>query len=87
MFTPDEDAEGDLKIDNSNCKIKVKEVKFAVEQVLRQKIGRHTHVERRTIIKKEVSGPDANEGDWKKTMKLDLSKIKYEVATTKKKKG
>merc|ERR1712083_165091 len=70
---PAETAEGDLKIDNSNCKVKVSEVKFSIEQVLKQKIGHHTHTEVRTIIKKEIG--------------LDLSKIKYEVATEKKKKG
>ena len=87
VFTPAEDAEGDLMIDNSNCKVKVKEVKFAIEQVLKQKVGHHTHTERKTIIKKEISGPDANEGNWTKKMKLDLSKIKYDVASEKKKKG
>lgn len=87
VYTPAETAEGDLKIDNSNCKVKVSEVKFSIEQVLKQKIGHHTHTEVRTIIKKEIEGPDANEGDWKKEMGLDLSKIKYEVATEKKKKG
>ena len=87
VFEPSETATGDLKIDNSNCKVKVKEVKFHIEQVLKQKVGHHTHVETRTIIDKEMDGPDANEGGWKKTMELDLSKIKYEVATEKKKKG
>ena len=87
VFTPDETAEGDLKIDNSNCKVKVTEVKFSIEQVLKQRVGDHTHTETRTIIKKEMDGPAANEGDWKKELGLDLSKIKYEVATEKKKKG
>ena len=87
VYTPEEVAEGDLKIDNGNCKVKVKEVKFSIEQVLKQKVGHHTHTERRTIISKKCDGPSANESDWKETLKLDLSKIKYEVATEKKKKG
>ena len=87
VFTPAEKAEGDLKIDNSNCKVKVKEVKMAIVQVLKQKVGHHTHTENRTILKKDISGPDAGDGDWKETMELDLSKIKYDVKTEKKKKG
>lgn len=39
------------------------------------------------VIKKTVDGPGAEEGDWKKELELDLDKIKYEVATHKKKKG
>ena len=87
VFTPDETAEGDLKIDNSNCKVAVKEVRFSIEQVVKQRIGHHTHTETRTIIKKDCSGPGPGDGDWKKDMELDLSKIKYEVASEKKKKG
>lgn len=87
VFTPMEVAEGELKINNSNCKVKVKEVRFSIEQVLKQKVGHHSHTEKRTIISKKCAGPDANEGDWKETLKLDLSKIKYEVASEKKKKG
>lgn len=80
-------AEGELKIDNSQCKVAVKEVRFSIEQVVKQRIGNHTHTEKRTIIKQNCAGPGASEGDWKKDMQLDLAKIKYEVATEKKKKG
>jgi hypothetical protein len=87
VFTPQEVAEGDLKIDNGNCKVKVKEVRFSIEQVMKQRIGHHSHTEKRTIIKKTCDGPEANDANWKKSMELDLSKIKYDVATEKKKKG
>lgn len=87
VFTPAEHAEGELKINNGNCKIAVSKVTFSIEQVMKQHIGHHTHVDKKTIIKQTCDGPAANDGDWKKTMDLDLSKIKYEVASEKKKKG
>jgi len=34
VFTPHEDAEGELKMDNSDCKIAVKNVEFAIRQVI-----------------------------------------------------
>jgi len=87
VYTPDEEAEGEVKIDNSDCKLAVTKVTFSIVQVLKQKIGHHKHHEEKTIIKKEKEGPKPGEGDWKKSMELDLSKIKYEVASEKKKKG
>lgn len=51
VFTPAEHAEGELKIDNGSCKIAVKKVTFSIEQVMKQHIGHHNHVETKTIIK------------------------------------
>ena len=87
VYTPDEEAEGEIKIDNENCKLAVTKVTFSIVQRLQQHIGHHRHVEEKTIISKEKEGPAAGEADWKKGMELDLSKIKYDVAGTKKKKG
>ena len=87
VFTPQENAEGEIKIDNSECGVGVSKVSFSIEQVIKQKIGGHKNTEVKTIIHREIDGPDANEGDFKKEMELDLSKIKYEVADEKKKKG
>lgn len=74
-------------MDNSNCKIAVSKVTFAIVQKTKQKIGKHHHVEEHSIISKSIEGPAAGQEDWKEDMKLDLDKIKYEVATMKKKKG
>ena len=60
---------------------------FSILQVVTQKVGHHHQTERTTIIQKSCKGPAANEADWKETLKMDLSKIKYEVADMKKKKG
>ena len=87
MFTPDEDAEGKIEIDNSQCKIAVTKVQFAILQVVSQKIKHHNQRTTKTIIERSVKGPDAGKGDWEEVLKLELDKIKYEVATMKKKKG
>ena len=34
VFTPAENAEGEIRIDNSKCKLPVKAVIFSIEQVL-----------------------------------------------------
>ena len=87
VFTPQETAEGELKIDNSHCKLKVTRVRFSIEQELRQHIGHHHNAVTKTIIAKDIEGPDAEAGDWSETMKINLDDIKYEVAEMKTKKG
>jgi len=87
VFTPQEEAEGEIKIDNSECNIAVSEVSFAIRQVLKQKIDGHHQMEENVILEKTCGGPAAQEGEWKEELKLELDKIKYEVADTKKKKG
>ncbi len=87
VFMPNEKAEGEIKIDNSQCKVAVTRVTFAIIQELTQKIGHHHNREQKTIIKETVDGPGAEEGDWKKTLDIELDEIKYEVAEFKKKKG
>ena len=67
--------------------MKVTKVRFSIEQEFRQHIGPHHHSTTKTIILKEIEGPDAGEGGWKETMKLNLEEIKYEVAEMKTKKG
>lgn len=62
-------------------------MRFAIEQVTTQRINHHNQQERKTLISRDCKGPDANEGAWKTELKLELNKIKYEVAETKKKKG
>ena len=87
VFTPMEDAEGELEIDNSECKVGVSKVEFALLQVVKQRIGHHHESTEREILRQVIQGPAAEEGNWKETMKLELDKIKYEVPDTKKKKG
>ena len=50
VFMPNEKAEGDIKIDNSQCKVAVTSVKFAIVQEMRQNIGGHHNFESKTII-------------------------------------
>ncbi len=70
VFTPQEDAEGEIKIDNEHCNIGVSKVKFAITQVVKQKIDGHHNSEHKTIISESCDGPAANEGDWKKELSL-----------------
>ena len=51
VFTPMEDAEGELEIDNSDCKVGVSKVEFALQQVVKQRIGGHSDVTTREIIR------------------------------------
>lgn len=60
-----EDAEGELEMDNSDCKIAVKKVSFKLKQVVKQRIGHHSDISEIEIISQTVSGPAAEEGNWK----------------------
>ena len=84
---PNEKAEGEIKIDNSQCKVAVTRVRFSIIQELRQKIGHHHDTETKVIIQESCEGPGPEEGGWKKTLDIELDDIKYEVAEFKKKKG
>ena len=87
VFMPNEKAEGEIKIDNSQCKVAVTRVRFSIIQELRQKIGHHHDTETKVIIQESCEGPGPEEGGWKKTLDIELDDIKYEVAEFKKKKG
>lgn len=63
VFTPREDAEGEIKINNTDCKVAVTDVCFFIEQVMSQKIKSHHQEERITIIKKNIPGPAAG-ANW-----------------------
>lgn len=87
VFMPNEHAEGKIKINNEECKLAVGAVQFFVEQRLTVTAENHSHVYSKKLVEKNVVGPAAGEGDWSTKLALDLSKIKYEVADTKMKKG
>lgn len=87
IFSPQEEAEANVEIDNSQCNLAIKGVKLAIRQELRQKIGRRHSEVTNMILEREIDGPAAQAGDWKETIKLELDKIRYEVSDTKKKKG
>lgn len=87
VFSPMDVAEGEIEIDNSECNVAVSEVSFAITQVMKQEIHHIPLSEENIILERTISGPAAQEGGWKEELKLELEKIKYEVADTKKKKG
>ena len=76
-------ATGELKIDNSNCKIAVKKVTFSIMQRVQMRILHHHHTETFTIIKDSCDGAAAGDGHWHKTLGFNLAEIKYEVADMK----
>ena len=76
-----------LDIDNSECKIGVKSVTFAIEQELMIRAdGRENHT-RNVLIQTVMPGPKAGADAENCAMQLNLSDIKYEVDGEKKKKG
>ena len=54
---------------------------------MKQEIHHIPLSEENIILERTISGPAAQESGWKEELKLELEKIKYEVADTKKKKG
>jgi len=84
VFTPDEVATVELKINNSNCRIGVKKVTFSIIQQVQMKICEHHFAKTYTIIKDSCIGATAGERLWSKTLSFNLADIKYEVADMKK---
>ena len=41
----------------------------------------------KTVLEKKISGPAAQEADWRRYLNIDLSRIAYEVNMRKLKKG
>mmetsp|Transcript_34639 Transcript_34639/g.45553 ORF Transcript_34639/g.45553 Transcript_34639/m.45553 type:complete len:145 (-) Transcript_34639:299-733(-) len=87
VFLPIEKATGEIRIDNSHCEIPVRSVTMQLKQILTQKIGKKMNTAERIISEREVPGPSPGEQDWVRWLTIELSKIKYEVALTKKKHG
>jgi len=87
VFTPQETAHGQIELDNSSCQARCMRVTFAILQQFSQKIEHHTYRDTITILDSSSEGPAAGQGDWKQESVLEMSKIKYEVADMKKKKG
>lgn len=85
VFTPQDKAIADCKIDNSECKIDCKEVKLEI--LMSGKIcidGHEEHIEQcLPKAHKSCEGPKAGE-KWDEKMEIDLSKIKYEPTLQKK---
>ena len=84
VFTPDEVATVELKINNSNCRIGVKKVTFSIIQQVQMRICEHHFAKTYTIIKDSCIGATAGERLWSKTLSFNLADIKYEVADMKK---
>lgn len=87
VFLPNEHCEGSIKVNNEECKLAVSSVQFFVEQRLTVKAKNHSHTYTHRLVEQAVAGPGPGVGDWQTQLALDLSKIKYEVADMKKKKG
>ena len=62
VFTPHETAEATINVDNSECQLKVTEVKLFVEQRMTLTDHHHNHVETKTLVEQKVEGPDAGQG-------------------------
>ena len=87
VFLPNEQARGTIKINNEHCQLNAHRVSFYVEQVLTIHVGHHSHTHRHRLTEQRVEGPHARVADWHTALALDLSKIKYDVAATRMKKG
>ena len=87
VFLPTDVARGHIKINNEHCQLNAHRVSFYVEQVLTVRAGHHSHTHRSRLVEQRVEGPHAGAADWQTEMVLDLTKIRYEVADMKKKKG
>lgn len=87
IFVPNERVDGIISINNNECQLAVKTVRFFVEQVLHLRIGHHSHTVRRKLVEQTCPGPNEGQGGWTTNMHVDLDKIRYEVKDTKKKKG
>lgn len=87
VFLPNEIAAGSVHVNNEHCQLDAHRVSFYVEQVLYIKCGLKSHTYKTKLIENTVVGPQAGIADWSTELLLDLSKIRYEVASHKKKKG
>ncbi len=93
IFLPNELIKGFVEVDNSHCTINCQRVEFAVEQRFSMNIANktvfgegvhHSYGRKNHLVEQNLPGPNAGEGDWKREMFCDLSKIHYEVATMQK---
>ena len=64
IFSPQEEAEANVEIDNSQCNLAIKGVKLAIRQELKQKIGRRHSHDIYMILLQEINGPAAQVSDW-----------------------
>jgi hypothetical protein len=87
VFQPNEVAEAECKIDNSDCKIDVTSVTMKVMMCGKITIdGHETEIEKPLPgAHDDCEGPKAGE-KLEKTLKIDLDKIKYEAVKQKKNK-
>lgn len=87
VYCPNEVAMAHAKINNSECKLDVKQVAFAVEMHVDISIWadhfRHTY----EYAKSSCPGPNAGQADWEQNFGIELHKIKYEAVTQKEKDG
>ena len=93
IFLPNEVIKGFVAVDNSQCTTNCTRVEFALEQRFQMKIANkglfgegapHAFNLKKRLVNQSLTGPNARQGGWKKNMSVDLSKIQYQVGTTRK---
>lgn len=81
IYCPNEIARASVTIDNSQCEVGVKDIKFFVKQSFRiegKGFFAHSYGRTYTLQEDHEDGPPAGE-TMQKEMDIDLSKIRYEV--------
>jgi len=86
IYCPNEVARAIMHIDNSDCKVDVTQITFAVEQRIVIHIKGHNHTTVRNLVTHTQKGPKSGE-KMEAPMELDLSKIRNEVSKEHMKKG
>ena len=91
VFKPKETAEVKVNIDNSKCNLKVKRVRYFLEQRMQQTIRTYETFNNVTLnemnIVQSCDGPNANSKIWQKTMHITLNQNNMGYITAKKQKG
>jgi len=91
IYYPNEICHATAKINNKDCTIGVAHIKFCLKMELEIKTGSEFGAEsfRKTYTYAEsaCTGPGPGVEDFKNEFAIDLSKIKYDIISEKKKKG
>lgn len=91
VYYPNEIAIATAKINNKDCQIAVKEVRFCLKMMVELKthgaFGGDRFNKEYIYARSSIVGPGAGDEHFKNEFQIDLSKIKYDVIKEKKKKG
>lgn len=87
IYCPNEVAQASAKINNSECKLDVTRVAFAVEMQVDLRIWADHFKHVYKYAESSCEGPKAGEDHWKNDFNIELSKIKYDVVMEKEKDG